>query len=349
MSCDVHPAVRDFSSTCDDFNLAKDTFLVDEPWLMDHGIGVFGVQQQETDYCPVNQEVVCKVVGGKFVVTINGNPVVDNNGNLVGPWTVSGGFIAGGSVQGMSYPTPDELGKKLDTQVLVEVGTAVQPNQGNFVTEVPTQQPTSLPTITQESTMQVVVPAETQSVVTSIQATTHASEKQSVNPDFESFDAEDVPDWAIVLGAVFIVVASSWMSEIIENLRARKSKRNDVPDKVKADALQDEFDKDDNLEERYMAPVVVDQSISGNKYDPVLNAFTEQAGNYPEQLRRQRLNHGSDGGENKRYSDPVLAEIVTDANLAAAELYRSAEMEPPFEKINGDIQIQTPIKTKRFR
>lgn len=108
-------------------------FHVNDAWLKDRGIGTV-FQEPGNDYCPITIEVDCLLVDGELVVKINGQDVIDKDGNKVGPYQIVGGIVNRSSVQDMSFPSPEELGAKLDSMELYPAGSIalVEPSDASL-------------------------------------------------------------------------------------------------------------------------------------------------------------------------------------------------------------------------
>lgn len=96
-------------------------------------LGVLTIQQQggSIDYCPLKPEVDCNIVNGQFVVTVGGQPAMDNMGNQVGPYVYDGAYLPYTSVPviGGSFITPEQAGAKIDSLDLVQYTPQTQPQE----------------------------------------------------------------------------------------------------------------------------------------------------------------------------------------------------------------------------
>jgi hypothetical protein len=90
--------------------------------------------QEPIDHCPLSTEVLCVIKDGQFVVTVGGQPAMDNFGMQVGPYQIVGDMVNRSSVLDMSFPSPEKLGAKLDSMDLYPAGSTapIEPSDASL-------------------------------------------------------------------------------------------------------------------------------------------------------------------------------------------------------------------------
>jgi hypothetical protein len=120
-------------------------FNVDATWLAVRGISSQPRQEPVGEMCPIKTDVECVIVNGEFIVKINGQDVIDKDGNIVGPYQIVGGIVNRSSVFEMSFPSPEKLGAKLDTMDLYPAGSTAPIETAGASLQLPTDNETVNP------------------------------------------------------------------------------------------------------------------------------------------------------------------------------------------------------------